>query len=121
MIGHLPIIKMRLNRVAPTIVFFGDFEDPAAKDWVNPGEKYGQEWPSDHATVCIKPNESISNLDLRFFNGLRVSISGSTEARAKAMYQRCIDAGAKTVAACHVIVSGPFERVSTGWSEVYHG
>jgi hypothetical protein len=121
MIGHLPIIKMRMNRVAPAVVFLNDFEDKKAKDWLNPGEKYGEVWPSDHATVSINPNEPVSNLDLRFLNGLRVLISGSTEERTKALYKRSIDAGAKTVAASHMIFSGPFGRVTTGWFEIHHG
>lgn len=120
MTGHEPIIKMRVNGMVPTIVFLGDFQDPAAKDWNKPGEKYGQKWAPDHATVCIGPDEKVNTLDLRFLKGLRVSISATTEDRAKALFQRSINAGAKTVAAGHIIFEGPFERISTGWNDIYH-
>lgn len=120
MIGHEPLIKMRINNVIPTIVFLGDFQDPAAKDWHNPGEKYNAKWPKDHVTICISPDEPIESLDFRFLFGLRVSISATTEERAKALFRRVVDAKAQTVAAAHILFSGPFESVSTGWSDIYH-
>lgn len=119
MIGHEPLIKMRINNVIPTIVFLGDFQDPAAKDWHNPGEKYNAKWPKDHVTICIAPDEPIEDLELRFLVDMRVSISATTEERAKELFQAAIDANAKTVAAAHILFSGPFESVSTGWSDIY--
>ena len=115
--GHEPIISMRKSGKRPAIVFVNDFADPVAKDWHNPGEKYGETWPPDHATVSVD-GDAVQLLDLRFLKGLRVSISSLSEARAKALFDRCKSSGASVVAAAHTIRDGAFVR--SGWAEIYH-
>lgn len=117
--GHTPILKMRLQRKCPSIVFFGDFNEPAASDWHDPGAKYGEKWEPDHATVQVEANDCIERLDLRFLAGCRVSISGTTEQRTKAMFEACKRAGAKTVAASHIIFTNS-HLCKSGWTEIYH-
>lgn len=119
MLGHLPIIKMRSKGKRPSIVFVNDYPTPEAKDWHNPGAAYGQVWEPDHATVQIDTGDHIEALDLRFLKGLTVSATGRTEARAKALFDACKRAGAKTVAAVHAIGLGTM-RVESGWTEIYH-
>lgn len=119
MIGHHPIIKMRSKGKRPSIVFINDFPTPEAMDWHNPGAAYKQVWEPDHATVQIDDGDRIESLDFRFLNGLTVSATGSTEARAKALFTVCIAAGAKTVAAVHAIGVGT-NNVESGWTEIYH-
>lgn len=116
--GHIPILKMRLQRKRPSIVFFGDFEEPTSKDWHDPGAKYGETWKPDHATVQVEPTDRIGSLDLRFLAGCRVSITGTTEQRAKAMFEACKRAGAVTVAAAHIIFTNDY-LCKSGWTEIY--
>lgn len=106
--GHEPIIQMRMAGRAPSIVFLNDHPTPEAKDWINPGEKFGQVWEPDHATVCIH-GEPLSSIDLRFLTGLRVSISADDMARAKSIFARVKLVGAKTVAAA-----------CGDWTEIFH-
>jgi len=105
--GHDHIIEMRLNRKVPSIVFVNDY--PCKTDWSEFGE---------HATVCTA-KDSIRNIDFRFLNGLRVSISSPAEQRAKSLYERIKESGATTIAACHIQAS---EHASnqTGWASVWH-
>jgi len=121
MIGHVAVMKMRISGKKPKIVFLNDYKTPQARDWSDPGAKYGEEWPSDHATVEIEPTDSPKTIDLRFLKGVAVSITGSTENRAKQFFDAAKKAGATTVAATHLITSGPFNRVTSGWTEVWHG
>ena len=117
--GHSPILRMRLAGTRPRIVFINDFPTADAKDWHSPGEKYGQRWAADHATVQIDATDRIASLDLRFLAGVTVSASGSTESRAKELLEACKAAGAATVAATHVIFANPY-RCESGWTEVWH-
>jgi hypothetical protein len=119
MLGHIPIIKMRSKGKRPSIVFVNDYPTPEAKDWHNPGAAFGQVWEPDHATVQIDEGDNIAALDLRFLTGLTVSATGRTESRAKALFEACKRAGAKTVAAVHAIGLGT-TRVESGWTEIYH-
>lgn len=105
--GHEPIIAMRRNGIAPKIVFVNDFPDVCAKDWHLHG---------DHATVSVD-GDAVGVLDLRFLIGLMVSITGSTETRAKALAEKAKDAGATTVASMHCVKDG--KRWTTSWSEVW--
>ena len=116
--GHQPIITMRANRIRPAVVFINDYPTPAAKDWLNPGEKYGETWAPDHPTVCTH-GDVIETLDLRFLVGLMVSIAALSEVRAKALFQRAKAAGALTVAASHTI-ENPGRPMTTGWAEIFH-
>ena len=115
--GHESIIAMRKAGTAPKIVFINDFPCQTSRDWRNPGEKYTEEWPADHATVSTD-GDAISSLDLRFLVGLTVSISSGNEGRAKTLFAKAKWFGATTVAACHVQPTNP--HLQAGWSEVFH-
>ena len=107
--GQDKIIEMRKNHLVPEIVFLNDFE--CNTDWF---EK------NDHATVSLSNKDVPQMLDLRFLVGLTVSISGSTEKRAKDLFEMVKKAGARTVAACHVIPVNQY-RAEAGWGEIWHG
>lgn len=104
--GHLNIIAARMQRKAPAIVFVNDY--PCRTDWFE---------STEHATVCTHA-DSISSLDLRFLVGLRVSVSATTEARAKALFERVKAAGAAVVAAVHV-QPGLSHSDQRGWCNVF--
>lgn len=116
--GHTQILKMRLQRKRPSIVFMDDLNNPIAKDWHDPGAGYGQKWEPDHATVQIEAKDCIERLDLRFLAGCCVSITGTTEQRAKAMFEACKRAGTATVAAAHIIFTNDY-ICKSGWTEIY--
>lgn len=118
MYGHEPVLKMRINGIKPSMVFVSDKPDPIAKDWHDPGRKYGEQWKPDHATVCTA-GDDLAGIDFRFMRGLRVSISSPTKNRAKALFSLAKEAGASVVAACHDI---PGNRPSDplGWFEIYY-
>ncbi len=113
--GHETIITMRKQRTSPKTVFVNDF--PCDTDWFNPGAKYGQVWPSDHATVSTA-GDVIQMLDMRYLVGLQVIISSGSETRAKALFEKAKASGAKTIAACHTIGSTR-QDIRTGWSDIY--
>jgi hypothetical protein len=117
MYGHEPLIAMRKRGIVPKMVFLNDFHCQTAKDWHNPGEKYGEVWPADHVTISTA-TEAISSLDLRFLIGLNVCIASESEKRCKALYSKAKWFGAKTVAAC--VVHPDNHARSAGWSEVFH-
>lgn len=105
--GHDTLIQLRKAGRVPKIVFVNDY--PCKTDWFE---------HSDHATICTD-GEALSSLDLRCLTGLRVSISASTESRAKALFAKAKWFDAKTVAACHVQAGvKPWEQ--SGWFEIYH-
>ncbi len=97
--GHHDLIAQRLRGRAPRIVFVNDY--PCRTNWFE---------THDHATLCTA-GDPLSSLDLRCLVGLRVSISATTEARAKALFDRAKAAGAAVVAAC---------ADQTGWAEIFH-
>jgi hypothetical protein len=105
--GHEPIIALRQAGKKPAIVFLNDF--PCSTDW----PRFG-----DHATVDVSGDQP-EWLDLRFLIGMRVSITGMSEKRAKRLLEACKRAGAVTVAAgvAQHVGGGRFEPV---WSEVWH-
>ena len=117
MIGHLPLIAMRKRGIKPAIVFLNDWPCDTSKDWHNPGEKDGESWGPDHATVNTV-GDVIQLLDLRFLVGLQVSISSFSEIRAKALFDQAKAHGAITVAACHSI-EHKNKPMSTGWFSVW--
>ena len=106
--GHEPIIAMRRTGKVPSIVFINEF--PCATDWPE---------FNDHATIQILRHEPIETLDLRFLMRLTVSISASSPERARRLFDACKDAGAKTVAACSVVMT-PNGYCETNWSEIWH-
>lgn len=116
--GHAPIIRMRLAGRRPKIVFVNDFRCETSKDWHDPGASIGQHFAPDHATVQIDPTDNIALLDLRWIAGMTASVTGSTEARAKALHKACINAGAAVVASTHAQID-EHHRVVSGWTEIY--
>lgn len=110
--GQEKIIAMRLSGKAPNMVFLNDYPTHREElDWFENGLA---------ATVQTSPQDAPERLDLRFLVGLKVSVSSDDENRAKAIFEACKKAGAKTVAACHVYrVSS--EACRAGWSQVHHG
>jgi hypothetical protein len=115
--GHEKIVEMRKNGMTPKIVFINDFPCEQSRDWHNPGQRYGEVWRPDHATVSTA-GDALSSLDLRFLVGLTVSISSESEGRAKALFAKAKECGATTVAACHFEKQG--HRVESKWEEVFH-
>ena len=116
--GHQAIIAMRKSGRAPKVVFLNDYPCQTSCDWQSPGEKYGEEWPVDHATVSTA-GDSISSLDLRFAVGLTVIIASESEARAKAIFAKAIAFGARTVSATHT-QSQNHPLSQSGWHSVHH-
>ena len=99
--GHENIIRARLAGKCPSFVFVNDY--PCSTD--------------DRDTVCTC-HDAIPTLDFRFLTGLRVSISATSEDRAKALFERVKAAGASVVAAVHVQTDkSAFQQ--TGWTEVF--
>lgn len=105
--GHENIISQRIAGHVPNIVFINDY--PCKTDWFEFREQ---------ATVCTA-DDPLSSLDLRFLVGLRVSISATTEDRAKALFDRAKKAGAKVVAACH-LQPGVHATNQGGWTEIFY-
>ena len=105
--GQEKIIESRISGYTPAIVFMNDY--PCKTDWFE---------QRDHATVCTY-GDPISSMDVRFLVGLKVSISATDEARAKALFELAKKAGAKTVGACHVQRGVPGWKQS-GWADVWH-
>lgn len=105
--GHDQVIAMRLKKQMPGVVFVNDY--PCKTDWLE---------VRDHATVCTA-GDAIDSLDMRFLVGLRVSISATTEARAKALFERAKAHGAALVAAVHVPDGPHARRAAPGWCQVW--
>ena len=105
--GHENVIRLRQAGKRPAFVFVNDW--PCQTDWFETGE---------HATVCTS-GDSIETLDLRFLVGLRVSVSASTEGRAKALFEACKVAGVETVGAVHVQEGKP-GWLQDGWAQVWN-
>jgi hypothetical protein len=113
--GHEAIIRMRSELgVKPVFVFINDF--PCETDWFEDGGK--------HARVCVH-GDDLNNIDMRFLVGLGVCAASHSEDRAKALFDRCKEAGAVTVASIH-LQYGVHEFKQSGWAkawrkEVAHG
>ncbi len=120
MIGQEALVKMRIGGKRPSAVFIDDFQSSAAKDWSNPGARYGETWEPDHATIQIDSSDNIEALDLRCVTGLLVVVSGSTESRAKALFNSCKRHSAQMIVATHDIHIGE-HRIQPGWMEIHNG
>ena len=107
MIGHQGILKLRFAGKKPQMVFI--IEDNYATDW----EKYG-----DYPTICIRPEEAVELLDLRFLVGLGVSITSTSETRSRLLCEVC-KRYCDTVAASHLIRIPNKTIFTTGWSEIW--
>lgn len=104
--GHETIINMRQRGTAPRIVFINDY--PCKTEWQDFRE---------HATVCTF-GDGVESLDFRFLVSLKVSISASSEARAKSLFSMAKAAGATLVGASHIKANEP-SWAQTGWVEVW--
>jgi len=104
--GQEKIIALRKSGATPKIVFLNDY--PCKTDWFEHG---------DQATVCTV-GDVVQLLDLRFLVGLTVSISSTSETRAKALFDKCKLAKAATVAACHTTPGAPLSSLS-GWTAIW--
>ena len=106
--GHEPLLKMRLAKKIPDMVFIQ--EHMYATDW----EQY-----NDYPTICIKPDELVEQLDLRFLVGLAVSLSTSSETRSKELLTVC-KRYCNTVAASNVYQIEGKTLFTTGFSTIWH-
>lgn len=102
MIGHAPLIAMRTAGRKPASVYVTDEVTPLSRDWHAPVTLTGKPMQPHTPCIAVEPKDSIGSLDLRFLVGLVVFVSGSTESRAKAMFEACKGAGAAKVVGCHV-------------------
>jgi hypothetical protein len=105
--GHTTIMRIRSEGKAPPLVFVNDY--PCKTDWFEHAE---------HAMVCTD-GDSLSSMDFRFLTGLRVSVSATSEARARALFDRIKAAGATAVAAVHV-QQDRHSSDQSGWCEVFN-
>ena len=110
MIGHLPLIKLRMAGIAPQYISIEDHRSLNAHEW--------HEW-DDTPTICIAKDD-LHTLDLRFAIGLTVFMSSFDERRAKAIHQKLIDAKARVITSCVLLPGEPHFRQS-GWSDIYIG
>jgi hypothetical protein len=108
MIGHEPLLKLRMQGFSPSVVFVN--ETIVGTDWFEHG---------DFATVCILPDEPLELLDLRFCMGLVVSTGSTSENRAKRLLEAFKSAGAQAVAATHCYPIEGKTFYKTGWSEIW--
>lgn len=110
MIGHQPLINLRMSGKAPKYISLEDHRSMNAKDW--------HEW-DDSPVICIHKDD-LHTLDLRFVVGLTVHFSSFDERRAKAIHQKLIDNKARVITSCVLLAGQPYFR-QTGWSEIYIG
>ena len=90
--GHEQIIEMRMDGVAPSCVFIDDFPI----DWDMANAKYSDE--EDSNVVCVH-GDNPRTVNLSFLVGLDVRITSDSERRSKALFEKAVACGAKTVAA----------------------
>lgn len=90
MIGHQPIIEMRMARKKPASVFVWCGKSKTAKDW--------HRWIGSMPEVEIPEGENIETLDLRWAVGLTVMISGE-ESRVQKAFEQFMKAKAGWVIA----------------------
>ena len=104
--GHEKIIALRKQGMKPPFVFLNDY--PCQTDWFENHE---------HAIVCTH-GDSIESLDIRFLVGMAVSVSATTENRAKALFNACKQASASVVASC-VVQTDVHSSNQSGWCEIW--
>lgn len=105
--GHDSIISLRMQGLTPAFVFIDDY----------PSKDVGLGKENAFATVCTH-GDSLTSLDFRFLVGLKVSISATSEHRAKSLFCMAKYAGAVLVGASH-LVDGVHPSEQNGWCEVY--
>lgn len=98
MIGHIPLVRMRLAHKRPKAVWIwvGITQLPWAASW----HKYSDLWA--HPEIVIEPKDNPKYLDLRFLTGLQVHVDGNdTTDRIFATHLACMKAGAREVFTLH--------------------
>lgn len=98
MIGHIPLIRIRMARKAPKAVWIwvGSGRDFWAANWENFSDLYV------HPEVVIETQDNLKSLDLRFLKNLQVHVDGDdTTDRIFGMHLACLKAGAKDVFTFH--------------------
>ena len=103
--GQDAIIQMRMNRKRPEWVFINDY--PCSVDWT----KY-----NDQPTICVD-GDNIRTLDLRFLVGLQVSVSSTSEKRARELFDACQRHHVSLVAAAHITEAKPHQQ--NGWTDIW--
>jgi len=119
MIGHAPLIAMRTAGRKPASVYMSDEVTQLARDWHSPVTLSGVPMEQHAPCIAIEAKDSIGSLDLRFLVGLVVFVSGSTENRAKAIFEACKQAGAAKVIGCHAHQDR--RDTSQKWIEFFDG
>jgi hypothetical protein len=98
MIGHSPLVAIRMARKRPKSVWVwvGMPKDDWAATWHLYSDLYGHPW------ITIEPKDRIEHLDLRFLVGLPVHIDGDdTTDRVYRVHTACLKAGAAWVYTFH--------------------
>lgn len=98
MIGHMPLIQIRMAHKRPKAVWI----------WVGiPRTNWAANWHEfedlqSHPEIVIEPSDNPKNLDLRFLVGLQVHIDGDdTTDRIYGVHLACIEAGASDIFTLH--------------------
>ena len=120
MIGHAPLIAMRTAGRKPASVYVTDEVTPLSRDWHAPVTLTGKPMQPHTPCIAVEPKDSIGSLDMRFLVGLAVFVSGSTENRAKAMFEACKQAGAALVVGAHIDAHQRHTNPNN-WIEIFDG
>lgn len=110
MLGHEPLINLRMSGKAPKFISIEDHPSLNAHEW--------HKW-DDSPVICIAKDD-LHTLDLRFAIGLTVFLTSLDERRAKVVHQKLIDAKARVITSSVLLPGQPYFR-QTGWSETYIG
>jgi hypothetical protein len=97
-IGHMPLIRIRMARKAPKAVWVwvGIGRDFWASHWEEFSDLY------DHPEVVMEAKDNPKFLDLRFMKNLQVHVDGNeSTARILDVHVACLKAGAKDVFTFH--------------------
>jgi len=108
MIGHEPLIKMRMAGKAPQFIAIEDHKSLNAHEW--------HDW-DDSPVICVVKDD-LYTLDLRFVIGLTVFLTSFDDRRAKAIHQKLIDCKARVITSSVLLPGQPYFK-QTGWSEIY--
>lgn len=93
MIGHEPLIRMRIARKRPKSVWVWVGMDKGS--WAARWHLYSDLWAFPE--VVIEPTDQILTLDLRFLVGLQVHLGGDDTNRLVEAHIACMKAGVSDV------------------------
>jgi hypothetical protein len=108
MIGHQPLINMRMAGKAPQYIAIEDHKSINAHEW--------HQW-DDSPVICVVKDD-LHTLDLRFVIGLTVFLTSFDEHRAKSIHQKLIDCKARVITSSVLLPGEPY-FMQTGWSQTY--